>query len=154
MAFLSLFSTKSIAWNSWMWAWLCATPQRVGRDRQMTSMYLQTLFLCLAIASLRSSSLHWLVCECCCSEHLWLDTGSRTRKPLPWPSAELCLSTEGRPWAWAIRFSVLSWSSCYFSSCKIPLLLTGINLPKLGRIKRDVLGYIFVLDGDITSTYS
>lgn len=105
----------------------------------MTALYLQTPFVPRSyLPEIIIPSLTCVEASVChCAEHFCLDTGSpKPESPFHSLLLSFASSTEGRPWAWAIRFYVSGCSCCYFCSCKISVLLTGINLPKLGRPER------------------
>lgn len=71
---------------------------------------------------------------CCCAKHFCLDTRSpKAESPFYGLLLSFASSTEERPWPQAAGFAGPGSSSCYFCSCRISVLLTGINLPKLGR---------------------
>lgn len=137
MAYSNLFSTKSIAWVFQMWAAALCNPT-IRRHRQTTALYLQTPFVprcCLPYIIIPSLT-RAKASVCCCADRLCLDAGSpKPESPFHGLLLSFASSTERTPWARAISFYVPSCSSCYFCSCKVSVLLTGINLPKLGRPK-------------------
>lgn len=139
VTFLNLFSTKSIAWDSQMWAVALCNPTN-SQEEQANDCSVSANTFCAPqlppwdhypfVDLCRS------ICVPLCRTFLPWRWVSKTRKPFHGLLLSFASSTEGRPWAWAIRFYVPGCSCCYFCSCKISVLLTGINLPKLGRPER------------------
>ena len=98
MAFLNLFSTKSIVWDSQMWAMALCNPTN-SQEEQANNCSVSANTFC---APLLPPLHHYPFIGSCqsirvplCWTFLPQRWFSKTRKPLPWSSAELCLQDRG-----------------------------------------------------------